>query len=72
MLNIELHNRLQDDPVPCFATSTEIEIADRLRHELEKRLLAPAAPPSQAAPSSDVPEEARPLGSCYRHEDEHS
>ena len=46
MLKIELHNHgTNEDPVPCFATSAEIEIAEQLRHQLEERLLAPSAPP---------------------------
>jgi hypothetical protein len=32
------------DPIPTFATDAEIEIADRLRHQLEERYLAPSTP----------------------------
>lgn len=55
MLKIELHNRgTNEDPVPTFATSAEIEIAEQLRHQLEERYLAPsAAPPPLPAPSSN-------------------
>jgi len=42
MHKVELHNHGADgDTVPCFATCTELEIAEQLRHQLEKRLLAP-------------------------------
>jgi hypothetical protein len=56
MLKSELHNRETNcDPAPCFPTDAEIEIADRLRHQLEERYLAPsAATPASQAPSSDV------------------
>jgi len=56
MLKIELHNHgtNRDDPVPRFATSAEIEIAEKLRHQLEDRYLAPSvAPPPLPPPSSD-------------------
>jgi hypothetical protein len=47
MLKIELHNRgTNEDPLPIFATSAEIEIAEQLRHQLEERYLAPSAPSS--------------------------
>jgi hypothetical protein len=47
MLKIELHNHdTNGDPAACFATATEIEIAEQLRHQLEERYLAPFAPPS--------------------------
>ena len=70
MLKVELNNRGPDgDPEPCFATSTEIEIADQLRHQLEKRLLAPLAPaPSSSASSSDIQAEVPGLDRCHRHE----
>jgi len=51
MLKIELYNHgSSGEPAPSFATDAEIEIADRLRHQLEERYLAPSAPssPSQA------------------------
>ena len=56
MLKAELHNYDTNlDPAPCFASDAEIEIADRLRHQLEERYLAPsAATPPLPAPSSDV------------------
>ena len=56
MLKAELHNyETNVDPAPCFASDAEIEIADRLRHQLEERYLAPsAATPPAPAPSSDV------------------
>jgi hypothetical protein len=45
MLKIELHNHdLRGDPAPSFATDAEIEIADRLRRQLEERYLARPAP----------------------------
>jgi hypothetical protein len=48
MLKIELYNRdSSNEPAATFATDAEIEIADRLRHQLEERYLAPSAPPSQ-------------------------
>jgi len=55
MLKIELHNHgTNEDPVPRFATSAEIEIAQQLRHQLEERCLAPsAALPPLPAPSGD-------------------
>jgi len=31
------------EPQACFATDAEIEIADKLRHQLEERYLAPSA-----------------------------
>ena len=56
MLKVELHNHgTHGDPVPCFATATEIEIAEQLRLQLEKQLLAPSmSPPSLPPPSSDA------------------
>ncbi len=53
MHKAELHNNdANSDPAPCFATDAEIEIADRLRHQLEERYLAPRVdtPPLQANP----------------------
>jgi hypothetical protein len=45
MLKIELHNHdANGDPAPSFATDAEIEIAEKLRHQLEERYLAPSAP----------------------------
>jgi hypothetical protein len=45
MLKIEQYSHdNSSDPPPSFATGAEIEIADRLRHELEERYLAPRAP----------------------------
>jgi hypothetical protein len=44
MLKIEPYNQNSDaDPAPSFATDAEIAIADRLRHQLEERYLAPSA-----------------------------
>jgi hypothetical protein len=34
------------DPVACFASDAEIEVADRLRRQLEERYLSPFAPSS--------------------------
>ncbi len=69
MLKVELNNRNSDgDPEPCFATSSEIEIAERLRHQLEKRLLAPFTTPPASRALNDVPEEAAPLGNGHQHE----
>ena len=69
MLKVELHNHGADeDTVPCFATYTEIEVAEQLRHQLEKRLLAPSTPPRPLpAPSSDSSEAAPGPGTRYRH-----
>ena len=69
MLKVELHNHGADeDRVPCFATYTEIEVAEQLRHQLEKRLLAPSTPhPPLPAPSSDTPEPAPGAGTRYRN-----
>jgi hypothetical protein len=55
MLKTELHNRgTNEDPVPTFATSAEIEVAEQLRHQLEERyLVLSAAPPSLPTPSND-------------------
>jgi hypothetical protein len=40
MLKIELYKRDNiGDPPACFASDAEIEIADRLRHQLEQRYL---------------------------------
>ena len=40
MLKIELHNHeVNDDPPATFATDAEIEIANRMRHQLEERYL---------------------------------
>ena len=45
MLKVELYNRdTNGDRAACFPTATEIEIAERLRHQLEERYLAPTAP----------------------------
>ncbi len=72
MLKVELHNHgTHGDPVPCFATGTEIEIAEQLRHQLEKRLLAPStSPPPLPPPSSDTTEGAPGPVTChpYKHE----
>ena len=47
MLKIELYNHgSSGEPAASFATDAEIEIADRLRHLLEERYLAPSAPSS--------------------------
>ena len=47
MLNAELQDRdASVDPAARYATDTEIEIAYRLRHQLEERYLAPYAPPA--------------------------
>ena len=74
MIKVELNNRGPDgDPEPCFATSAEIEIADQLRHQLEKRLLAPLTSASALpASSSDIQAEVRGLDTCHRHEQEQS
>jgi hypothetical protein len=55
MLNIErpIHDT-NGDPVPSFATEAEIEMADRLRRQVEERNLAPAMPsPALEARSSE-------------------
>ena len=67
VIKVELHNRVSDsDPVPCFATRTEIEIAEQLRHQLERRLLAPSTLPL-TPPPVDGPEEPPRPDACYRH-----
>ena len=51
MLKVELHNcDASCDTAACFATATEIEIAEELRHQLEERYLAPPGP-SSSGPS---------------------
>lgn len=46
MWNAELRNcDVDSDPVPMFASDAEIEIAERLRHQLEQRYLALAPAP---------------------------
>jgi len=72
MFKIELHNRRPEgDPVPCFATSSEVAIAEELRHRLEKQLLAPSTPPAISPGScGDCPEEAP--GMRHRHGNEQS
>ena len=72
MFKVELHNHGADgDTAPCFATRTELEIAEQLRHQLEKRLLAPSTvPPPLPAPSNDIPGGAPGPGTCYRHNHE--
>lgn len=45
MIKPEPHNHdTGGDPAPTFATDAEIEIADHLRHQLEKRYLGLSAP----------------------------
>lgn len=47
MLKIELYNQdTNGEPAARFATDAEIEIADRLRRQLEERYLARSAPSS--------------------------
>jgi hypothetical protein len=47
MLKAELQDHdASGDPAARYATDSEIEIADRLRHQLEERYLAPSAPPA--------------------------
>jgi len=47
MLKTELYNDAAGgDPPASFATDAEIEIADRLRRQLEERYLVPSAPSS--------------------------
>lgn len=55
MLRIELYNDDANiDPPASFATDAEIEIAERLRRQLEERYLAPSGPSSPPqARSSD-------------------
>jgi len=44
MFKVELHDTdAIGDPAPRFATDAEIQIAVRLRHQLEERYLAPSA-----------------------------
>jgi hypothetical protein len=72
MFNVELHNRVSvEDPIPCFATRIDVEIAELLRHRLEKRLLSPSAQRSSStAPSSDSFDDRRGPGMFPGHERE--
>jgi hypothetical protein len=36
------------EPAPCFATHAEIELADRLRRQLEEHYFGPMAEPSHS------------------------
>ncbi len=69
MFKVELHNPGADgETVPCFATCTEIEVAEQLRQQLEKRLLGPSTPPPPlGALSSDTSEAAPSPDSGCRH-----
>jgi len=68
MSKVEVHNDVGDGgTAPCFATPTEIEVAEHLRHQLEKRLLAPSTPPppllgrsSGATQGADAPDTCYP------------
>lgn len=52
MPDLELYNgEANIDPPARFATDEEIELADRLRRQLEERYLA-SAPPSAMQPKS--------------------
>ena len=52
MRETEMHDcDLNGDPAPSVATNAEIELAERLRHELEERYLARAAPLASSQPS---------------------
>lgn len=54
MLKIELYNDDNiGDPPASFATDAEIEIADQLRYQLEKRYLGSSAPYSPLQVRSD-------------------
>jgi hypothetical protein len=56
MPKIEPYNaEPNDDPPAAFATDAEIEIADQLRHQLEKRYLAQSetSPPLPVAVNDD-------------------
>ncbi len=59
MVRIEPHNQEPDgDPPAAFATDAEIEVADRLRRQLEARYLAGfEALPPLALPVDDNGEE---------------
>jgi len=46
MLRILQPSDTSVEPTPDFATDAEIELAERLRHQLEERYLGPSAPPS--------------------------
>ena len=47
MFKVELHNcDTGAEPAACFATATELEIAERRRHQLEQQYLGPTAPSS--------------------------
>jgi len=53
MLEVEMYNHdANADPPVSFATDAEIEIADRLRRQLEERYLTPSAPSSPSQPGS--------------------
>jgi hypothetical protein len=50
MLDTELRNDdLNGDPAPCYATDAEIEIAQQLRHQLERRYLSHGTLPLEFA-----------------------
>jgi len=72
MLKVELNNRSSDeDPEPRFATTTEIELAEQLRHRLEQRLLAPVrSPPASPGHSNEIRDGASSLGNGHWHEQE--
>jgi hypothetical protein len=54
MLKIEQYKHGPDgEEAPSFATDEEIEIADQLRHQLEKRYLTPSAPSAPSQGRSD-------------------
>jgi len=52
MLNIDSRtfDNYGEEPAPSFATDAEIEMADRLRHELEERYLNPASTKTPSRP----------------------
>ncbi len=56
MHKIEPHNSdANGDPAPSFATDSEIEFAERLRHQLEERYLAKDVTPAPSPTRSNEP-----------------
>ena len=54
MPKIELYKHdANSDPAPSFPSAAEIEIADRLRRQLEERYLGTSAPAAAPGGSSD-------------------
>lgn len=55
MFDAEQHKLHSNDPPgACFATEAELEMADRLRRQLEQRYLGDLAPPGPCPPQNDA------------------